>query len=344
VVFDGIVPGSLTCKNGALQITESPMSPGAGLFDANPPGGLILPAGTDPGFCIMDFDQKVVGLSADSTPLVIEQLVGYHEANCDSDSHHLDSGNYQTAAIDILPPIEIPDFNCYQADSVFNGTLSTLTDMFGTFTNVPAAGSQRLCTPAVKVTDPTEIVMLPQDPSAHLVGYQLKGRLKRDVPGVHVSTQQFGDFTVDVKKVTGRVALLVPSSKSLDPKNPPPNADAKTGHFLCYNFDTVTGGIPGPVLDRDQFNPNPPGTKPPQTVTFTNLSSWRVCVPVDKNGQDPAAETSTAGLLCLVTGADVNSPIKPGVFVSWSNQLQPAQKKVHLDKLDDFCVPATIQP
>jgi hypothetical protein len=105
----------------------------------------------------------------------------------------------------------------------------------------------------------------------------------------------------------------------------------------------VSGGIPKPVLVRDQFNPNPPGTKPPQTVTFTNQPSWQLCVPVDKNGEDPSAETSTSGLLCLVTGKDINSPIK-GVRVSWSNQLQPAQKRVHLDKLDAFCVSATITP
>ena len=335
------VAGSLA--NVTCGVPFSDGGPGFGDGRRIDTPGLVLHGALVPVFCSADFKVQVNALSGDSTPLVIEQLVGYHGAKCDSDTGFLDSGNFQTAAIDIVPPTPV-DFDCYQADSIFNGTLNSLTDVFGTFTNVQVAGSQRLCTPAVKVTDPAEPVNLPQDPSAHLVGYQLKGSFKRHVLGVHVTTMQFGDFTVDVKKVSGKAALLVPSSKSLDPNNPPPNADAKTGHFLCYNFDTVSGGTPKPVLVRDQFNPNPPGTKPPQTVTFTNQSSWQLCVPVDKNGEDPSAETSTSGLLCLVTGKDINSPIKPGVRVSWSNQLQPAQKRVHLDKLDDFCVSATITP
>jgi len=161
---------------------------------------------------------------------------------------------------------------------------------------------------------------------------------------VKVNSPQFGVFTVHVTKVAGKAALLVPSNKTVEPNPPPPQDLNPTNHFLCYNFDTLTGGIPGPVMVRDQFNPNPPGTKLPQIVTFTKQKSWRLCVPVDKDGLDPSAPTNTSGLLCLVTGKDINSPIKPGVRVSWSNQLQPAQKRVHLDKLDDFCVSATITP
>jgi hypothetical protein len=275
----------------------------------------------------------------------IFQLSEYVLAQCDN--HVLESSQTQTAELPVCVVTPTPDFNCYQADTNFSTPLSSLVTMFGTFTNVKADDSQRLCTPAIKVKDATTPAVPQGDPSAHLVAYKIQGsNLKAtDGKGVQVHTQQFGDFTVDVKRVSLKAALLVPSSKSLDPNNPPPNDDKKTGHFLCFNIDTKTGSIPSEVLDRDQFNPNPPGSKPPQGVTFTNLDSWRLCVPVNKNGGDPSVDPnamSADGLLCLVTGTDINSPIKPGVNISYSNQLQPAQKKVHLDKLDDFCVPATI--
>jgi hypothetical protein len=280
----------------------------------------------------------------------IFQLGRYVVANCDN--HVLVSSQTQTAEIPMCSTVTpTPDFNCYQCETTVSTPLTSLASMFGTFTaasnNVKVNGSQRLCTPTVKVTDPATPVVLPQDPNAHLVAYKIEGsNLKAtDGKGVKVHTQQFGDFTVDVKRVALKAALLVPSSKSLDPNTPPPFVNQNTGHFLCFNFDTLTGSIPAEVMDRDQFNPQPPGSKVPQGVTFTHLDSWRLCVPVDKNGLDPSVDPnamSADGLLCLVTGTDINSPIKPGVFVSFSNQFQNAQKKAHLDKLDDFCAPATI--
>jgi hypothetical protein len=111
---------------------------------------------------------------------------------------------------------------------------------------------------------------------------------------------------------------------------------------LCYNFDTVTGGIPGQVMVRDQFNPDP-ATKKPQIVTFTKQKSWRLCVPVNKNMLDPTAPNNRNGLLCLVTGPDMQSPLM-NTHVNWSNQFQHPATNVHPDKLDDFCVPATVTP
>jgi hypothetical protein len=277
------------------------------------------------------------------------QLSEYVVAQCDN--HVLESSQTQTAEIPVCLVPTTSDFNCYQCETKVSTPLTSLASMFGTFTaasnSVTVHGSQRLCTPAVKVTDPATPVVLPPDPNAHLVAYKIEGSNLKATggKGVQVHTQQFGDFTVNVKRVALKAALLVPSSKSTDANTPPPFVDQNTGHFLCFNFDTLTGSIPAEVMDRDQFNPQPPGSKVPQGVTFTDLNSWRLCVPVDKNGLDPSVNPdamSANGLLCLVTGADINSPIKPGVFVSYSNQFQNAQKKAHLDKLDDFCVPATI--
>jgi hypothetical protein len=266
----------------------------------------------------------------------IFQLGQYVLAQCDN--HVLESSQTQTAELPVCVVTPKPDFDCYQADSTVSPPVAvTLADMFGSFGSVQVAKSQRMCTPAFKETKPAP---LPLDPNAHLVGYELKGLPPRKVPHVHVASPQFGDFTVDVTRVAGRAALLVPSSKSTDPKHPPSFVPINTGHFLCYNFTNVTGSIPGSVLVRDQFNLSKPLA---QTVSFQDLTHWRLCVPVNKNNLDPGAETSTDGLLCLVTGKEINPAIGVGgLFVSWSNQIQTAQPKVHLDKLDDFCVPATI--
>jgi hypothetical protein len=279
----------------------------------------------------------------------IFQLGRYVVADCDNNV--LVSSQTQTAELPMCVTPVTPDFNCYQCETKVSTPVTSLASMFGTFTaaanSLKVDGSQRLCTPAVKVTDPATPVVLPSDPNAHLVAYKVEGsNLKAtDGKGVLVHTKQFGDFTVDVKRIALKAALLVPSSKSTVANTPPPFVDQKTGHFLCFNIDTLSGTIPAEVMDRDQFNPQPPGSKVPQGITFTDQNSWRLCAPVDKNGEDPSVDPnamSADGLLCLVTGPDINSPIKPGVFVSYSNQFQNAQKKAHLDKLDDFCVPATI--
>src|SRR5262249_48691995 len=159
-----------------------------------------------------------------------------------------------------------------------------------TFTNVTVGSAQRLCAPARKTTDPDQTLG-----TEHLVGYAINQALKRNVKGVTVNSPQFGSFTVDVTKVAPKAALLVPSFKTVGrvpPNAPPPQDTNPSNHFLCYSFDTVSGGVPGPVMVRDQSNP-PPGGKP-QTVTFTKQKSWRLCVPVDKDGLDPSAPTNNS--------------------------------------------------
>ena len=284
----------------------------------------------------MQFTETILAPSTNPDGF-IEQVVSYDKAQCDNGV--LDSGGFQTGEVPVVVPTV--DFDCYEADSTFSSPGHTLTDVFGTFTNVTVGSSQRLCAPARKVTDPDQTLG-----TEHLVGYAIKQNLKRNVKGVAVNSPQFGPFTVDVTKVAGKAALLVPSFKTVQPSPPPPVVTPPQdtnpmNHFLCYDFDVVSGGIPGPVMVRDQFNPPPGGT--PQTVTFTKQKSWRLCVPVDKDGLDPMAPTNTSGLLCLVTGPDIDSPLK-NTFVNWANQFQNPAQNVHIDKLDDFCVTAIVTP
>jgi hypothetical protein len=304
------------------------------IFTASPT--IDVPANTPdpPGTCFLQFTETVLAPSTNPGGF-IEQVVSYETALCDNGE--LDSGGSQTGQVSVNVPTV--DFDCYEADSTFSSPGHTLTDVFGTFTNVTVGSSQRLCAPARKLTDPDQTLG-----TEHLVGYSIKQALKRNVKGVAVNSPQFGPFTVDVTKVAGKAALLVPSFKSVVPSPPPSPPDLNpTNHFLCYDFNVVSGGVPGPVMVRDQFNPNPPGTKPPQTVSFTKQKSWRLCVPVDKDSLDPSAPTNTSGLLCLVTGPDVDSPLQ-NTFVNWANQFQKPATNVHIDKLDDFCVTAIVTP
>jgi len=339
ISYDGDSSITTNCPGGPTQWTST--NPGGGattalIFAAVPPVIIAHDTPDPPGTCFLQFTETVLAPSTNPAGF-IEQVASYSEAACDNGE--LDSGGFQTGEVKVTVPAV--DFDCYEADSTFSSSGHTLTDVFGTFTNVTVSSAQRLCAPAVKVTDPAETVVLPTE---HLVGYVLKGPLKRKVPGVTVNSPQFGSFTVDVTKVAGKAALLVPSFKTVGKGAlPPPQDTNPSDHFLCYNFNTVSGGIPGPRQVRDQFNPNPPGTKPPQTVTFTNQKSWRLCVPVDKDGLDPSAPTNTNGLLCLVTGSDINTPLQ-NTFVNWANQFQNPATNVHADKLDDFCVTAIVTP
>ena len=259
-------------------------NPGGGattgvLFTAAPTVVIAANTPDPPGTCFLQFTETVLAPSTNADGF-IEQVVSYDEAMCDNGE--LDSGGFQTGEVSVTVPAV--DFDCYEGDSTFSSSGHTLTDVFGTFTNVTVGSSQRLCAPAVKVTDPAQPVILATE---HLVGYAINQPLKRNVKGVVVNSPQFGSFTVDVTRVAGKAALLVPSFKTVKP-SPPLAPDLNpTNHFLCYDFDVVSGGIPGPRQVRDQFNPNPPGTKPPQTVTFTKQKSWRLCVPVSKDGLDP---------------------------------------------------------
>jgi hypothetical protein len=341
ISYDGDSSITSDCPGGALpQGPWTSNNPGGGattdvVFTAAPK--VIIAANTPdpPGTCFLQFTETVLAPSKNPAGF-IEQVVSYEMAQCDNGE--LDSGGFQTGELQVAVPTV--DLDCYEADSTFNSSGHTLTDVFGTFTNVKVGSSQRLCAPAVKVTDPAEPVVLPTE---HLVGYAINQSLKRNVKGVVVNSPQFGSFTVDVTKVAGKAALLVPSFKTVQPNPPPPQDTNPMGHFLCYDFNVVSGAIPGPVQVRDQFNPNPPGTKPPQIVTFTKQKSWRLCVPVDKDGLDPSAPANTSGLLCLVTGNDMNSPLK-NTFVNWANQFQNPATNVHVDKLDDFCVTAIVTP
>ena len=79
--------------------------------------------------------------------------------------------------------------------------------------------------------------------------------------------------------------LLVPTAKSLTMPPTAPSAPI-VDHFQCYKVKVTTSDVALPVLNvsvEDQF-----GT---QTAELRKLKY--ACVPVNKNGEEPGAETNS---------------------------------------------------
>ena len=162
----GIRRSRATARGAPPQGPWTSNNPGGGattdvVFTAAPK--VIIAANTPdpPGTCFLQFTETVLAPSKNPAGF-IEQVVSYDMAQCDNGQ--LDSGGFQTGEVSVTIPTV--DFDCYQADSTFSSSGHTLTDVFGTFTNVTVGSSQRLCAPAAKV---------PPDPPG--AGNRTSGRL-----------------------------------------------------------------------------------------------------------------------------------------------------------------------
>jgi hypothetical protein len=147
------------------------------------------------------------------------------------------------------------------------------------------------------------------------------------VLGVRI-VNQFGATVVDVIKPD---RLLVPSAKDLDA---PPALPAAFGvdHFKCYKvrvskgegrFSKVYG-----VTVADQFG----------TATVRLVKPFRLCVPVDKDGESPGSEDHPDDLLCYKT----KDGVAPTVTAHVANQL--ASQSLQLKRFAELCVPSSQNP
>ncbi len=234
------------------------------------------------------------------------------------------------------PSLAAPDhFTCYRSRTA-SGTPKFvprpdmhLTDRFGAKTIIFFA-HERLCTP----TDAGGL-----DPSAsshpdHLAGYQLRNEVPHfdRVHGLTV-TNHLGSVTVDLTKP---VRVLIPTAKSLS--TPPSSPVAPSvDHFTCYKTRPSAGtpkfaALPGVVLE-DQLGTIVVDVKKPTTL----------CVPTDKNGESPGAESHPDLLLCYAIarahGAAAFAKRTP-VYVA--NQLGPATLTVRTPA--ELCVPSSLAP
>jgi hypothetical protein len=333
------VPGSVTdnCGVGGVSIFSGAVNAGdSNRVDFTATPNLVMPANVNtvpPGFCALEFQIRMLGQNTNPTPpppaLPINESVGYTVAQCNNGK--LVSSGAQSSSV--TPECVNFDFDCYETkiSPHLTGEPITLDDMFlpqqVTVPRKNLTPVKRVCAPAVKVT-----AMDPDPPTPtgiqHLVGYAFSTTPPfKAVKGVTLKIDQFpGPVTLDVVRP---VLLLVPSDKNGENTG---GVAEKSNHFLCYALDNVKAASPGVVTTRDQFGDT-------TIEQFSGSKSWRLCAPVDKNGEDPFAESNSTGLFCYdVKETDKNVVL--GVSVSWANQFEINSNKI--DKLDDFCVPAHI--
>ena len=174
-----------------------------------------------------------------------------------------------------------------------------------------------------------------EDPDApakpdHLEEYKSKAEGKfTKVLGQEV-TDQFGTLTLDLRKPQ---ALQVPTLKdqtSTPPAPPVPSVD----HFQCYKVRTSKGA---PKFQQrfgfalvDQFS----------SMTVDVKRPSRLCLPTDKNGESPGAESHADHLMCYkIRQAD--RPRFAGTGPLWlNNQFGP--EVVNPRRPKELCVPALV--
>jgi hypothetical protein len=247
--------------------------------------------------------------------------------NCDDNNVcTIDSCNTTTGLCDHVPTngpgcgqhhyqcYEIKPFNFARVANV------SVQDRFGS-ANVVISTPHPLCAPSDKRgEDPAAV----SDP-AHLVGYVDRGAFTRVLN--QTVTNQFGTVKVDVVR---RTHLLVPSSKSLV-SQPPPLPPGTLDHFQCYLVKRSIGAprfvpVRG-VGAEDQFGSH----------AVDLLRPRYLCVPANKQNEDPTAPSHPGTLLCY----KARHPGRFGTDTTFiNNQFGPL--KTIITRRIDFCVPSTI--
>ncbi len=190
----------------------------------------------------------------------------------------------------------LPHFQCYEVKPErFSVAPLSVVDRFGT-TTPDLRFPHRLCAPADKKgEDPTA----PANPQ-HLAGYGVRARAPRQ-KGL-VVTNQFGTLTLDTSRPD---YLMVPTAKGLDGP-PAPLVPPLVDHFMCYKVKRSRGAAKFVkqlgVSIVDQL----------ESVSVDVVKPARLCVPANKNGEDPTAPAHPQALLCYKTRARLGF-VGPGV-------------------------------
>lgn len=220
----------------------------------------------------------------------------------------------------ILPPL-VNHFQCYDLRNVSFAKRSVrLQTPFGQIRGEVSRVSD-LCAPSDKAGEDPEA---PGD-DAYLAAYSLR-RVNDFVPrSGEIVTNQFGTLSLDIRSPK---LLLVPSGFSEDGPASSPDG-AFLDHFTCFDV-RVTNRTPRFQSRTVQV------TTPFETVSLTIRRPHRLCVPTDKNGEDPSAPSHPESLLCYLAKGPgkVTSP----AFIT--NQFGQQQNDVR--KRNDFCVPTEL--
>jgi hypothetical protein len=133
------------------------------------------------------------------------------------------------------------------------------------------------------------------------------------------------------------VFLFTPTSKSLSSPFPPPLPAGSVRHFQCYKLANVAFAPSTTGIHlTDQFT-EPFGG---DTVDLNPTGPFRLCVPVDKNSEDPSAVDDPQAMLCYTTQ---NDRLPFSQFTAFVNN-QFGDFKINGVQFDELCEPATIAP
>ena len=211
-------------------------------------------------------------------------------------------------------------FQCYEIKPfAFGRRTVSVQDRFFDST-VSLRGPTHMCAPADKNgEDPTA----PDDPE-HLTGFKVTGNTSRVLN--QPVTNQFGTVTLDLIR---RTHLMVPTAKDLlSPPGPLPNP--VTDHFQCYNVRRSSG--------TPRFTEIPNVTVDDQLGTHvTRLRRPRyLCLPANKNDEDPSAPANPNALLCYRTRTRFGE-----VTAFLDNQFLAQQ--VRIIRRLELCVPSVLE-
>src|SRR5262245_55577481 len=172
-------------------------------------------------------------------------------------------------------------FQCYEVKPGFFAPVTvTIDDKFGPPFQETLRFPHRLCAPTNKNNE--GIV----DPTDHLAGYTTKPPNFTKVLN-QTLVDQFGTLKLDIVRPD---ILLVPSGKDGVAQLPP------LDHFQCYKVKRSKGApkfVKKTATIKNQF----------ETTTLTLVKPFTVCVPADKNGEDPTAPSHPTSLVCYKTKA-----------------------------------------
>jgi hypothetical protein len=246
---------------------------------------------------------------------------------CDDGDPCTDDSCHPTLGCQNLPNLNpacpgLNHFQCYEIKPfAFPDASVTVQDRYGTVTET-VRSPNRLCAPSDKRgEDPTAAT-----DSEHLTGFPTRAESVRVV--AQTVTNQFGSVTLDLRR---RPFLFVPTAKSL--QGPPgPLADPETDHFQCYGVRR-SRGTPRfeqirDVPATDQFGPHVLDVVRPRYL----------CVPANKNGEDPDALSSTRNLLCYKAR---HREAFPTLAPFIDNQL--VSTGVTIIRRMEFCVPSIVR-
>jgi hypothetical protein len=213
-------------------------------------------------------------------------------------------------------------FQCYGLRNAPSENIPvTLDNHFGSLA-VTVRKARALCAPAIKNGEPPPGSV----EGAFLTDYSItRGGPAARVPGQTV-VNQFGTLTVDV--LTPR-SLLVPTAYS--DTGPPSPTGAFLDHFTCYDVRTTNGTprFPGATVTVETTL---------ETATIQVQRPRRLCVPTDKNGEDPTAPSFPESLLCYQTKG--KGSVSGTAFLN--NQF--GQQVYRLGNRQQLCVPSQLNP